>query len=601
MTLPLAAASGSVLVAIAILFVLGIAAQWLAWRLRLPSILLLLIFGFAAGRLGFVDADFLLDDHLFGVVALSVGLILFEGGLSLRLPELGEAAPVVWKLVTLGALVTWVLAGVGAWFILDFEPGMAALFGAILIVSGPTVVLPLLHLIKPRGPVSNVLKWEGIVIDPVGAVMALLVYEGLLGGHVSDVGPFLAGIGKTLFAGVVCGAGGAAILYAMLKRFLIPDHLHVAFTLAIVVAAFVGSNAMQHESGLLAVTLLGILMANQRSVSVHHILEFKENLRVLLISFLFLLLSSRLDMNDLALFDGRSAIFLAVLLFIVRPAATYVCTINSSLNTKERIFLSWLCPRGIVAAAVASVFALGLSDKGIDGAQRLVAETFFVIVGTVVVYGLTAPILARKLGLSVPDPQGVLIVGAQSWARELACALQNEEFDVVVADTNRQNVRAARAAGLHAIHTNVLDENEEDHVELGGVGRVLAMTANDGVNRLVMQHYLHEFGRRELYRLKVHTEDVQATGEGGPGRVVFGTEGSTFASLNQFASAGGTIQSVALSEAMTYEAFLESKDEAAIVLAFVTPNRKLRLNTTDLGAMTAEPKTVITFTPTGPG
>jgi NhaP-type Na+/H+ or K+/H+ antiporter len=283
---------------LAAIVLLGATAQWLGWRFRLPSILLLLVFGFVAGpaALGIVDADGMLGKLLAPVVSLGVAILLFEGSLTLHLRELGDARGVVGRLLTLGTAVTWTLAAAAAWLLLDFEPALAVLTGAILTVTGPTVVLPILRQVRPTGPAGSILKWEGILIDPVGAVLAVLVFEAIQ--HGTGFRPSfvhaLGGIGRTLLVGGVAGALGAGALYEMLRRYWIPDHLHAAIALAFAVAAHSLANAAQHEAGLLAVTVMGALLANQRRVPLRHILEFKENLQVLVISSLFILLAARL-------------------------------------------------------------------------------------------------------------------------------------------------------------------------------------------------------------------------------------------------------------------------------------------------------------------
>jgi NhaP-type Na+/H+ or K+/H+ antiporter len=591
------------MVAITALLGLGMVAQVVAWRLRLPSILLLLGTGFACGPsgLGWIDPDWILGEHLFPIVSLSVGIILFEGGLSLKLRELGEHRRVVWLLVTLGAAITWLLTALAAHYVLDLGWGLAILLGAILIVSGPTVVLPLLRHVKPRGPSRPILKWEGIVIDPVGAVMALLVFETLESGTLELAAPVaIAGLWNTILAGTLYGAAGALLLWTMLRNYWLPDGLQVPFTLAVVIASFTGANYMQHEAGLLAVTVMGVLLANQRSTRIDHILEWKENLRVLLISSLFVLLAARVDLATASSFDMRAVAFLAILLFVVRPAAVWACTTGSTLTLRDRIFLAWLCPRGIVAAAVASVFALSLEKSGSPGAEQLVPLTFFVIVGTVVVYGLTAGPLARRLGLAESDPQGVLFVGADGVVRAIATALKDLDVPVVLADTNQTNLRRARMEGLRVHRGNVLFEQEEDAPDLGGIGRVLAMTPNDEVNRLVMLHFVHDFGRRESYHLAASQARETESPTASIGRTVFG-EGTTSGDLRRRFAAGATIKTTPLTAQFDLDSFLEEHGEKALVLFVVGPGGKVEVNAAD-GAL--EPKaghTLVAMIPVASG
>jgi NhaP-type Na+/H+ or K+/H+ antiporter len=292
-----------ILLSLASIIVLGIGAEWLAWRLRLPSILLLLIFGIVVGPVtGFLNPDALFGDLLLPVVSIAVAIILFEGGLNLRISELRQVGGVVRNLITIGVLVTWLIGAGAAHFLLGLNFALALLLGAILVVSGPTVIMPLLRHLRPSGQVGSILKWEGIVIDPIGAILAVLVFEAILAGGFREAAAVtVIGLLKTILIGGGIGMLGAMIMVLLLRRFWIPDFLHGAVSLTLVIAVFAGSNLLQTDSGLLAATVMGIYLANQRTVSVRHIVRFKENLRVLLISGLFILLAARLQVSHLGL------------------------------------------------------------------------------------------------------------------------------------------------------------------------------------------------------------------------------------------------------------------------------------------------------------
>jgi hypothetical protein len=368
----------------------------------------------------------------------------------------------------------------------------------------------------------------------------------------------------------------------MLKRYWIPDHLHNPITLTMVVAVFGVSNAFRHESGLLAVTLMGFVAANQASVSVRHILVFKENLRVLLISGLFLLLASRLSLDDLRTLDPGAFLFLAALVLLVRPLAVLASTAGTDLTRAERIFLAWLCPRGIVAAAVASVFALGLDPVTHPGAERLVPLTFLVIVGTVVVYGLTSGWIARRLGLALPRPQGVLFVGAHAGARDVAAALQAEGVPVVLVDANRRNVAAARMAHLPARVGNALDDDFLERLDLAEIGRVLAMTPNDEVNSLVAVHHVHDFGRSEVYQLARETVQTKGGGAASPelrGRTLFAADADYYHLSGRFAR--GRVKTTKLTDQFDFDAFREQHGERSLPLFSIGANGTLTVATAE--------------------
>ena len=306
---------------------------------------------------------------------------------------------------------------------------------------------------------------------------------------------------QTLLVGTVIGLLGAWILVQIIKRDWAADYLQNPITVMIVIAAFTGSNLLQHESGLLTVTIMGFVLANQKQVSIQHIIEFKESLRVMLIAAIFILLAAHLDREDLAGIGIGSLLFLFMLIVVIRPLAVFASTWGTALKQEEKLFLSWLAPRGIVAAAVSSVFALRLEEVGYPGAEAMVATTFFVIIGTVIVYGLTAGRVATHLGLATPDPDGVLLLGGRPWVREIARFLQREGFAVMMVDNVRANVRAARLEGIPSFHASVFSENILEQVELGGIGKLLALDANDDVNSLAALHFAPIFGRNHIFQL----------------------------------------------------------------------------------------------------
>jgi NhaP-type Na+/H+ or K+/H+ antiporter len=572
------------LVGLGSIAVLGVGAQWLAWRLGLPSILLLLVLGFLAGPVtGLLSPDALFGELLFPVVSLSVGLILFEGGLSLRVRDLRQMGISIWSLVTVGALVTWGLAAWAATWILGLEPGPALLLGAILVVTGPTVVGPLLRHIRPVGTVAHVAHWEGIVIDPVGAALAVLVFEALPTGFSADLGQIARAMGAqmlaTLLVGVVVGGAGALATVLILRRFWVPDFLQSPVLLMLVVAAFAASNVYRSESGLFTVTLMGVLLANQRAVPVKHIIEFKENLRVLLISSLFILLAARVSPADFRELGWAGPVFVAFLILVVRPVSVLVSTLGSSLTRRERLFLAWLAPRGIVAASVASVFALRLGEAG----RGIVPATFLVIVGTVAVYGLTAAPLARRLGLSNPDPQGVVFASAHAGARAIAHAVKTAGFPVLLVDNDRANVNAARMEDLPTAFTSILSERALDAAEEGGLGRLLAMTADDEVNALATLHFRELFGRAEVYQLAPLRNGSSRVAGAPPhlrGRTLFAPD-ANYDLLDRRFSVGYKVKGTKLSAEFDYAAFRSRYGESTLPLFVVREPGVLHVCTAD--------------------
>lgn len=562
------------------IIVIGVIAQWIAWRLKLPSILLLLVSGFIAGPVtGFIRPDDLFGDSLFPLVSLSVAIILFEGGLSLKISELRATGSVVHRLISVGALVTWFVTSAAAIYILKVDTATAVLLGAITLVTGPTVVIPLLALVRPKDRVASMLKWEGILIDPVGAVLSVLVFEAIIAGRLHEV-PMMAaaGILGTALAGTVIGALGAVAIILLLRFYLVPDFLQSPVTLISVLAVFTASNMVQAESGLLAVTVMGIMLANQGFVTVKHIIEFKENLRVLLLAGLFVILSARLQISDFEELGMRSVLFLAALIFLARPAAVLASTIGSEISWKERVFMSALAPRGIVAASVASVFALQLAEAGFPGANTIVSVTFLVIIGTVVVYGLGALPLARLLGLAEPSPQGMLMVGAYPWTIALASSLKEAGYRVVLVDTNWANINAARMAGLDTFYGSALSESILQEVSLDGIGRAMALTPNYGINSLAVLRFNDVFDRSELYQLPPGKKrEKEPVSKHLHGRILFGPD-ATFEALSERFANGAVVKKTPITGEFGYAEFREKYPEA-VPFFIVTEKKELLIIT----------------------
>ena len=423
----------------------SLASQWLAWRLRLPAILFLLLCGLLAGPLlGWLNPSELFGPLLFPLVSLAVALILFEGSLTLHLSEWREIGSVVQRLVTLGALSTWAVIAVTTHYLLDFSWDLALLFGTLTLVTGPTVIAPMLRVVRPRASVGNILRWEGIVIDPIGALLAVVVYSFIASRSSGEPwSESLATFAAVIACGSLLGGAGGWLFGQVLRHRWLPEYLENLAALASVLGIFIAANLLVHESGLLAVTVMGMCLANMRGVDVRHILHFKENLSVLLISGLFILLAARLDLAALLALGPATLVLLAVIQFIARPLSIALCTAGSDLGWRERALLAWIAPRGIVAAAVSAIFAERLQQHGYAQAHLLVPLTFLVIIGTVVLQSATARPLARLLKVAEPAARGFLIVGANPVARAVGRALKQRGSNVLLTDSSWENIAAA--------------------------------------------------------------------------------------------------------------------------------------------------------------
>lgn len=569
----------TILITFAVILFLGIFAQWLAWRVRMPSILLLLAFGFIAGPVtGWVNPDQLLGDLLFPIVSLSVGIILFEGGLGLRLKSLPAVGLVVRNVISIGALITWVVSTIAAYFILGLDFYLSLLLGAILIVTGPTVILPILRDLRPKGQGAVILRWEGILIDPVGATVAVLVFDlivAIVAQHSAD--NLLILLIEIAIIGTALGWAFARFTSIMLRLYLIPDHLQNAAILMMVVLAYALANRIAPESGLLATTMMGMTLANQQGIDLKRIKEFKEDIGVLLVSSLFILLASRLQFADFSALGGEVLLFLAVLILIARPLTVLISTARSKMEHRDRLLLAALAPRGIVAAAVSSTFGLELARLGYPGAEKLAPITFVVIIGTVVIYGLSIGPLTRRLGLSETNPQGLLLVGAHSCAQKIAQCIAELGFRVALVDTNPQNVLAARQLGLTAHLGSILHEDVVEEMNLAGIGRLLALTANNEVNSLAVLYLAEVFGRSHVYQLapsETNVSDQATLPQFMMGRLLF-PAGVYHATLEERFQRGWQMQLADIPTGKEASAFIADHAERMIPLFWLSQQNEL--------------------------
>jgi NhaP-type Na+/H+ or K+/H+ antiporter len=588
----------------ALILALGIGAQWLAWRLKLPSILLLLLFGFVAGPvthvIHFDPSD---SETILAIVTVSVGLILFEGGMSLRVSDLKTSGSVVWRLVSVGVLITGAVITLAARYVAGTSWPISALAGALLVVTGPTVIGPLLRHVRPTGTVGSMLRWEGIVIDPIGALCAVIVFEAFeVSGHSGGATVVALGALKTVGGGIVFGAAAAGIVTMLLRHYWIPDFLHNPVTLMMVVAALVGSNSIQPEAGLFTVTVMGILLANQKWVSVDHIAEFKETLSVLLISCLFILLSARLELSQFAELSWRAMAFLLVVILVARPLAVAVATYGSTLKANERIFLAAMAPRGIVAAAVSSVFALRLRADHFPDAEKLVPLVFLVIVGTVFFYSMTAARLGVWLGVAKPNAQGVLLVGAHALAYAIGPVLKEAGHAVLIVDTNRAAIARARLQGLETFNGSIIAPHVEEQLDLSGIGRMFALTPNDEVNALACVRFAKVLGRSQVYQLAPSRRDADARqpragsemSDQLRGRQLF-FAGCTLSDLEMRLAEGAVVKKTLLTDVFDLAAFRATHPKG-IPMFLLNPNGELLVVTEDLPQVPRAGQTVVSLT-----
>ena len=574
----------SPLLALAGIGLLAAVAQWAAWRVRLPAILFLLVFGILAGPVaGLVNPDALFGDLLFPIISLSVAVILFEGALTLKLSELKEIGTTVRNLVTIGALITWVITSVIAHLAIGFDYDMAFLFGAMVVVTGPTVIVPMLRTVRPVKRVADILRWEGIIIDPIGALLAVLAFDFYMASQSSDVfidilALFLKVVGIGVGVGIIFGFG----LSHILRKHWLPEYLRSPFTLLMVFVAFALSETMLHESGLLAVTIFGMIVANQRGVDVDDILDFKESLSLLLISGLFIVLAARIDLAGFVAVGWGSILVVAGIILIARPISVFVSSIGSDLSLSEKVIVSWIGPRGIVCAAVAAIFALKLEQEGAPGANLLVPLAFLVIISTVVLQSITSKPLAGFLGVRDPAPSGYLIIGGGRVGRMIAQTLAANGVRVVIADSDWDHISQARMDGIETYFGNPISDHADRYLDLSGIGNLISLSGRANFDVLASMHYRREFGSEHLYELPTSAEGQQhgkhRIGKRLRGKHLFGEDVTHNQVLGHLRDNWVT-KETGLTLEFGLEQYLSKYADKALILFAIDPSDRLRLIT----------------------
>ncbi len=517
------------MVALAGIIILGILAQWVAWKFKIPAILPLILIGLFVGP---IASEFLTSDgrkliepiwngqrglfpgeSLFYFVSLAISIILFEGGLTLKLSEVKNVGPAITKLITLGSAVTFFGAAIAVHYIFDLSWEISFLFSGLIIVTGPTVITPILRNIPLKKDIAAVLKWEGILIDPIGALVAVLVFEFIsVGGESTYTKTAFIEFGKIILFGATFGFTFAHGFSFALRKKLIPHYLLNVVLLASVLGVFVLSDVFAHESGLLSVVVMGMVLGNSGIPHLKELLYFKESLSVLLISILFILLAANINFSDLILiFNVKTLLLFAIVVFLIRPLGVFLSTINSTLKLNEKLFISWVGPRGIVAAGIASLFGLKLAKDGVPGAEYITPLVFMIVLGTVLLNATTARLFAKVAGVFLKKSEGILIIGASEASRVIAKYLAKNEKQVVLIDTNQTNINKAKKLGLEALNTDIFSDELIDNIELNNIGYLIALTGNTDINKYAVDKLKKQFGENGAYRIANQEEINNST------------------------------------------------------------------------------------------
>lgn len=558
--------------------------------MRLPGILFLLLSGVLVGPgLGWLNPDALLGDLLFPLVSLAVAIILFEGSLTLRFADLRDLGRTVRNLVTLGAAISWGVTSVIVHYVVGFDIKVSLLFGAVVVVTGPAVIVPMLRTVRPNVNIAQVLRWEGIIIDPIGALLAVLAFNFYVSTEANEaVASILELFIRIAVVGSVLGVIAGIALGELLKRYFIPDFLRSPMTLLLVIVVFAMAENFEHESGLLAVTVLGITLANQKGVIVDDILHFKENHSVLLISGLFILLAARIDLTGLLNIGWDALIVLAGVMLVSRPIAVFASSIGSNLNFRERLLIAWIGPRGIVCAAVAAIFAIKLEALDAPGSTLFVPLAFLIIIGTLVIQSLTAKPIASLLGVRDPAPTGFLIYGGGRVARLLAGALAGENLRVMIADGNWFNLSQARMDGVETYFGNPASEHADRYLDLTGIGNLLCITGRSNLDVLASLYFkdltpnTYELPTATENRSDKHKITTRLRGDH-----LFSSQ-TNYEALLSWLDDGAEVRAKPLTEEFTFENYVETYRNRYIALFVVDNSGRLRV-VTDQADVVPEP------------
>ncbi|MDQ0300757.1 NhaP-type Na+/H+ or K+/H+ antiporter [Salibacterium salarium] len=592
----------SILSHLMLIGVLGIGSQWFAWRFRMPAIVVMSVAGLLIGPIfGWMNPaeDF---GSLFNpIISVAVAIILFEGSLNLDYREIKGLGKSVYRIITLGALLAWILGSLTAFFIAGLSWAVSFVIGGLFIVTGPTVILPLLRQAKLKARPAAILKWEGVVVDPLGALLAVFAFEIIQFLMLESVTIealvlfFLA----SLFAvalGLGCGRG----IGWMFENGFVPEFLKSPIVFTVVIACFAVADEVMHETGLLAVTAMGMTLANMHIASLSDMRHFKENISVLLISGIFIMITASLDRETLLqVFDPNILAYVILMLFVVRPLSIWLSTINTELSFKEKALVGWIAPRGIVALTVANYFANVLEEAGYPGASIVTPLTFALVFATVCAHGFTIGPLARKLGLSLEGNPGVIIVGGSSFTTSLAKALKDMDIPVLITDTSFEQLFNARKVGIPYYRGEILSEQTEYYLDMTPYEKLIAATDRDSYNSLVCTTLVPEIGRNDLFQLSWHDPDrdhpddlVRRVG----GRVLF-EKGATFAELNRKVEEGYDFVRTKLTKQYGYKKFLQEIEDDTLPLFNFKPTGRFDFFTSEAPLKPEAGDTIVSLVP----
>ena len=564
------------------LIVLGIMAQWIAWRVRFPAIVLLSIIGLLVGPIfGFLEPSKDFGQVMEVMIKLSVAVLLFEGGLNLKISELRQAGLGVGRLVLFGLPIAWMLGTACAYFIAGLSLPVSSIIGAILVVTGPTVIIPLLRQIKLLPKVTSLMKWEGVVNDPLGVLLAVFVFEYYIIATTSKSPlEIVLNIGSAVLVSLLIGVASGFFIKYTFQRRMCPEFLKVPIVLCFILLIYGVANIIQEEAGLLAVTAFGFTLCNVKLGIIHELRQFKEYISIFLLSTVFIALTASLNLEEqlYALNNWRSVAFLCAVLFVMRPVAVWLATVGGDLTWKERLLLGWIAPRGVIALSVAGLFAPTLIDRGYEGAEMLTPLVFAVVFITVVLHGLSLGTIARALGLVAKSPKGVLIVGASPWTTEFSMILKEHKIPVLLVDHAWHKLQEARSKNIPVFEGEILSSNANQYaLNLEEMNYIISATDNDAYNALVCNAFKREFDYNHIFQFAMHkTADSNMIERTNRGHMLFGEHLKYEQILDRYFK-GWRFQQILVDEKFKLDEFLETHKDKVSPLFIISENQKLIL------------------------
>ncbi len=558
----------------------GLASQWLAARIRLPAIVVLIAAGLVLGPFTGITALDLPQGELSELIGLGVAIILFEGGMDLKLAECKRVGHGIGRLTLVGPPLAWLFGTLAAHYVAGLDWAVAAVLGAILVVTGPTVILPLIRQARLNKESASLLKWEGIVNDPIGVLIAVLTFQYLtIGGSWQSA---LSGVGAAILAAAVFGGLGGWGIGWLYRRGAAPEHLKGPILMVLVLVVYWVSNLVQHEAGLLSVTVMGLVIGNMKLIELESLQRFKEHLTIVLLSVLFIVIPSQLQASALQLLDWRVGLFVVVLLVVVRPLTIALATVGAPMRQSDKCLLGWIAPRGIVAAATAGIFGPALVAAGYPDAALLLPITFAVIIATVLAHGLSIGHMARRLGLAAAGDNGLLIVGATPWSCALAKALHRLGIDVLLVDGAYARLKPARMEGTPVYYGEILSDHAEHSLEAQHLSHLLCATENEFYNALVCKAQGRRFGHHRTFQLPTDQAGAQALkGLQLQQRGFFAFDPTaTFGMLSERLAQGWQVQASKLTKSHDWAAFAERLGQPGgdwLLLGGISPSGAFRL------------------------